>query len=722
MKHTSHRSSLWLIALLGLVLVLTVGLMSACDNGFPVDGPGTTADTTAGETDPTPEDTTSAEPEDTTSAVTTEAVTENIGWTADTGVFNAGKVNYEKLEETRLIPAFSEDKVGTSMHHGQHGVDSLIHADFADGDPTVGGLAAPFRSGSAGVLDGQLILPFDGESNSMASDGWTTWYPTVAASFSDYLQTGLSLKWDIRSAPGGAWTTATIGCYLSNAPGKIPDAPGDGLWISLHENSNFITIYDPDNASWPAGWIDIPVEEDILKGTIGTTVVCTPDRTTYVYVKPAGASAERLLAKITFSGGSIQAYGEDGTLVAEKPCTTNALKGEGYSVFVHGQGGATIEEASLLGASKGTVIKNTTITATPTEGNKLGLDITDKTGLVSICYSVWFDAIIGTHDKPLDQYNNITEALAGNQPWGPVSAFHYWSKPAEGYYSSSDKNVIRKHMTQLYTAGVDYIVIDLTNANDGYIGASAWTNYIQKPMDAICDTIMEMRAEGQGTPYVVFWVGDNKGPLYREIYNKYHAVEKWQDCFVYWDDKPFLHTTHMQYDEFPCKDLFTIRSMWGLKFSNYEEGQWSFLNPDNTVHLALDKNGKAEQVSVAVASQESYMSQPTAHGREGGFFWFRQWYYAFDIQPKVVTLTWWNEWTAQRFDVKGLQGPQFVDNYNQEYSRDIEPMEGGHGDQYYQWMKAYISAYKGGKECPVLVEEKYTTEAERWAFLYKRQS
>ena len=44
---------------------------------------------------------------------------------------------------------------------------------------------------------------------------------------------------------------------------------------------------------------------------------------------------------------------------------------------------------------------------------------------------------------------------------------------------------------------------------------------------------------------------------------------------------------------------------------------------------------------------------------------------------------------SQRFeDEHG--NPRFVDNYNQEFSRDIE-MEGGHGDQYYQWMKQYQS-------------------------------
>ena len=37
----------------------------------------------------------------------------------------------------------------------------------------------------------------------------------------------------------------------------------------------------------------------------------------------------------------------------------------------------------------------------------------------------------------------------------------------------------------------------------------------------------------------------------------------------------------------------------------------------------------------------------------------------------------------------------FVDQYNEEYSRDIEPMKGGFGDNYYYQMSQFIRRYKG---------------------------
>ncbi|MBP3572717.1 MAG: hypothetical protein J6M42_12255 [Clostridia bacterium] len=354
------------------------------------------------------------------------------------------------------------------------------------------------------------------------------------------------------------------------------------------------------------------------------------------------------------------------------------------------------------------------VTVTPREGYGLGLDITDKTDIVGICYSVWFDFILGSGTEPVESWHNITEALAGNQSWGPSPAFHYWAKPAQGYYRSSDKTAIRNNMTMIYNAGVDFIILDHTNLHNGYLdNPDLKMRMIDDPMIALFDTILEMRAEGLGTPYVVVWCGDNDGRTYRYLYDSFYNQEKWKDCFVYWDGLPLLLTTHIRPEGFPLKDenLFTVRSMWGLGV-DYAGGQWSYLNPSINGAVTYGADGKPEHVGVSTAAQKNYMGIGTAGsmgpgdavGRKQGKTWYVQWYYAFKMRPKIVTLTWWNEWTAQKLDIGGGKYA-FTDNFNAEYSRDIEPMEGGHGDQYYKWLIGYISAYKGHLECPVLVEE-----------------
>ena len=216
------------------------------------------------------------------------------------------------------------------------------------------------------------------------------------------------------------------------------------------------------------------------------------------------------------------------------------------------------------------------------------------------------------------------------------------------------------------------------------------------------DTIVEMRAEGISTPYVVMW--PNSPDAFPVFYEKFYGVDKWKDCFVYRDGKPFI--LHWNYKTSET-DLFTTRGMYGLQ-GKVKEGQWSYLEPDNRVTVCYDTDENPEHVGVSVAMQSTYMSNTdTAHGRQGGRFWHSQWQTAFDVHPKIVSLTWWNEWCAQLFCVDGKY--VFTDNFNVEFSRDIEPMQGGHGDLYYRWLCEYVRAYKAHEPCPKLFLQKGST-------------
>ena len=344
-----------------------------------------------------------------------------------------------------------------------------------------------------------------------------------------------------------------------------------------------------------------------------------------------------------------------------------------------------------------------------------GLDITDKNDLVGICYSTWFNPIVAKSGSASGIYN-ITEILAGNGQWGPENAFHFWGEPAVGYYRSDDKSVIRTHMTQLAEAGVGFIIIDNTNAQANTWGAGAagsyWDLMVSQSCTALLDTILTMRSEGKQTPYVVFWnrVDEQEGwNTPSRIYQEFYSSGRYRDCWVYWNGAPLMLVTSLNQGggatdvrNFAYREQFTLRQQTvAILSGNLAQNEWTFLY-DGSVPCK-DANGNYEQISVYVARQSTYMSNTrTAIGRRGGETFYKQWLRAFEYRPKVVTLTWWNEWAAQRFIVKGENA--FTDNYNQEYSRDIEPMKGGHGDQYYQWMKQYISTYKSHEACPRLVE------------------
>ena len=184
--------------------------------------------------------------------------------------------------------------------------------------------------------------------------------------------------------------------------------------------------------------------------------------------------------------------------------------------------------------------------------------------------------------------------------------------------------------------------------------------------------------------------------------------ENWQYNYVYWDGKPFVLTTTTLDSGDVTNANITYRKMWAFQGSS-KINSWSYLEKNNTIGGLNPSGSGYEQMSASVAMQKTHMSNTsTATGRNGGKTWYNQWVNVFKNHPKVVTITWWNEWGGER-QANGTNycpttGACFTDNYNQEYSRDIEPMKGGHGDKYYKWLKQYITAYKANSAVPQLYD------------------
>ena len=91
--------------------------------------------------------------------------------------------------------------------------------------------------------------------------------------------------------------------------------------------------------------------------------------------------------------------------------------------------------------------------------------------------------------------------------------------------------------------------------------------------------------------------------------------------------------------------------------------------------------------------------QDTAPGAvDFGHNFAEQWERALKLGAPFVMVTGWNEWVAGRWGERNGP-PVFVDQLNQEFSRDIEMARGCHGDNYYYQMVSGIRRYKG---CPPL--------------------
>ena len=166
------------------------------------------------------------------------------------------------------------------------------------------------------------------------------------------------------------------------------------------------------------------------------------------------------------------------------------------------------------------------------------------------------------------------------------------------------------------------------------------------------------------------------------------------------------------------RDFFTFRKPQPDYFvgpTGPEQWGWLEVTPQ---HAFYKTPGVAEQVTVgvgqnAVDGKLGVLSNPRSYGRSfhngsepapedcdtTGRNFTEQWERAMEIDPPFVFVTGWNEWIAGRFDKDAPfhgSGPvTFVDQFNQEFSRDCEPMKGGHGDNYYYQLASNVRRYKG---------------------------
>lgn len=169
------------------------------------------------------------------------------------------------------------------------------------------------------------------------------------------------------------------------------------------------------------------------------------------------------------------------------------------------------------------------------------------------------------------------------------------------------------------------------------------------------------------------------------------------------------------------REFFTFRAPQ----PDYFKGQtkpdmWSWLEV-YPQHVFTNAAGQKEQMSVGVAQNAvtnrlGSMSERQARGRsyhDGkiptdpnavlyGYNFAEQFGRALREDPRFLFVTGWNEWIAGRFDAfGGVRLPvMFVDQFDQEHSRDIEPMKGGHGDNYYYQFVSFVRRYKGVERMP----------------------
>jgi hypothetical protein len=246
---------------------------------------------------------------------------------------------------------------------------------------------------------------------------------------------------------------------------------------------------------------------------------------------------------------------------------------------------------------------------------------------------------------------------------------------------------------------------------------------------------------------------DANGPGVKNPNPHYEASAKTDVAHSHYGDPDFTEEFYKDYTK-EVKNFFTLRSMWwgyrewaGKRFVGTEDN-WSFgldlgdkkvaaMTPDE---LVSRHNGRKEEAAVTPAQHPSsligkswtrestepllndrdlpeptqvpWLGKKVEHSEGYGIYFQQRWDEAILGDPEFLYINDWNEWTAGKYPPTGKPTTKFmrrdstyffVDQYNAEFNRSIQPMKGGYTDNYYMQMAENVRRYKGVRPIPELI-------------------
>ncbi len=544
------------------------------------------------------------------------------------------------------------------------------------------------------------------------------------------------------------WNTQYFGLRLNHS--SIDATGKTGVWIALRENeiglrtnawpeTTFMTMETPGVNFTTARMLYI--EDDMEKDVI--TIMADDD-----------SGKKVMIAVVKLVGDTVNMYQPD----AETPSITDSgvsIPETGYfSCWLHHMvnGPVYIEDLQISGYMKGTAKQANMLNSLDVMADTwIAVDDLDRvTGTnnstvsdkkVGIFYFLWHDptfpgSVSELYDHSLTYYTEGLEGLKYVMTQGPIGHAHYWAEPYFGYYRSDDEWVIRKHTYQLVAAGIDFVFIDATNGHT-----------YENTYETILRVWSEMRAEGHKTPQICFHCGDveaNASKSFSSLWMNLYSTGRYEELWFKHDGKPLIFLPQNFYKTLSNeqKDFFTVRYSWASSKQPWYTSvrgrncwPWADMYPQGK---GMDAQGHFEQMVVMSGfwslsydtfSGRSYSAknggQPQSgnmgfdlvdNGTSGmGIGFEEQFSYAIECDPDIIMLVGWNEWWAGRWEAGAAVGQTqcnnhvitdnndwtrhyYVDTFNPEFSRDIEPVKGLYNDNYYYQMTMNIRKYKGSRQ------------------------
>ena len=324
-----------------------------------------------------------------------------------------------------------------------------------------------------------------------------------------------------------------------------------------------------------------------------------------------------------------------------------------------------------------------------------------------------------------------------NHPaWEGTGHYCFWNEPIYGFYTTEDPWVLRRHAELLANAGVDVIFTDNTNGNMTW--RASYTALYETWDDAQKNGAVNVPKVSYLLP---FGANDGSKDQLENIYLDVYRDGKFHNLWFYWDEKPMImaHTGNISRNDNLGKEIlnnFTFRGgQPGYRVDSTAAKQWGWLSvfPQalySTRGQSGVKKGDIEQMTVGVAVNHNYVTKEItamngvnvmgrsyttdyenrydvegAEASKWGYQFSQQFDYALEVSPPVLFVTGWNEWHAWRQPnpwggANSQVNNALVDQFSDEFSRDLEPTKGALQDHYYYLFVNYARKYKGVNPIP----------------------
>ena len=362
---------------------------------------------------------------------------------------------------------------------------------------------------------------------------------------------------------------------------------------------------------------------------------------------------------------------------------------------------------------------------------------------------IFYTQANGFHSGLISGIYDVTKIMAEygpdvifheDTPVSPNNNEHWWGEPLYGYYKSTDTYVIKNHVRQLTAAGIDYIVMDCTNA---------WL--YNEALKSTLEYITELRQEGWDAPQVVLYIHSLNNKTVREAYNDIYSLREYEEAWYKKDGKPVIiaytdtekdiaesagrGVTDFDVPEYePLSQeildfFYFVEPRWP---DDYLRQGWPQYDPGKdtgycwiewTQPLPVRETSLGTFMNAAVASHPSIpfsfsitrgaknwsraynpvLGVDAKNGVMQGTYFQACWDQIIEESPDTVFLVAWNFWTA----LKQLYDGEYMlcDTATLEYSLSIELAKDTYKDNYYLQMMENMRDYKFTDEAEAYGEQ-----------------